>query len=134
MILVDIRTEDDIYYALHCVRFLMRDVPFNESEKQSVSVTVLELARNIIQHGGANGTLRCELTEDKLQLTFTDTGSGISNPEEIMKGRYRSASGLGLGLAGAKRLMDEFTLESSTKGTIIHAAKRINGNRRRTST
>lgn len=131
MILVDIRNEDDIYYALHCVRFLIKELPFNETEKQSISVTVLELTRNIIQHGGGKGTLYCELQENGIKMTAADEGPGIANPEDILNGRFQSAKGLGLGLAGTKRLMDEFTLESSTKGTIIHVAKRISGNRRR---
>jgi serine/threonine-protein kinase RsbT len=134
LILVDIRSDDDIYYALHCVRFIMKDMPFDESAKQSISVTVLELTRNVIQHGGGIGTLRCELLEDGIQLIVKDWGAGITNADLILQGKYRSSSGLGLGLAGAKRLMDEFTIETSKKGTTIHAIKRIRGNRGRQST
>lgn len=134
MILVDIRNEIDIYYALHCVRFLMKDLPFDESAKQGVSVTVLELARNVVQHGGASGTLRCELIENGIQLTVKDKGPGIPNADEILQGKYRSSSGLGLGLAGAKRLMDEFKIETSKKGTTIYAIKRVSGNRGRETT
>ena len=61
----------------------------------------------------------------RLEVTVSDSGTGIANLDEILEGRYRSATGLGMGIIGTKRLMDEFEIETSPSGTTVRMAKRI---------
>ena len=61
----------------------------------------------------------------RLEVTVSDSGSGIPNLDQIFEGRYKSETGLGMGLIGTRRLMDEFHIETSSKGTTVRMAKRI---------
>ena len=85
-----------------------------------------ELARNTLHYGGG-GTMRIEEvlkgSRRGLRLVFEDNGPGIPNVEIAMKDGYSTGSGLGLGLSGAKRLSNEFFIESrpgeGTRVTIV---------------
>jgi serine/threonine-protein kinase RsbT len=122
-----IRSENDIFLATSYVRQMMKPLSFSQADEQKVIVTVLELTRNILDHAEGNGSFGCWTTEAALCIHVTDNGPGIGNLEEILNGKKDQASrGLGLGLLGAKRLMDEFHLESSKEGTNIIAKKWTN--------
>jgi serine/threonine-protein kinase RsbT len=121
---VIISSEDDIYFALSTVRHFMKQLPFSESDQQKVFVSVSELTRNILDHACSKGFFYCEIINQGIRFTVTDEGPGILNIEEALSGRKKSSSrGLGLGLSGVKRLMDEFQIETSTRGTKIVAIK-----------
>jgi len=86
-----------------------------------------ELARNTVKYGGG-GESRVEKvqngTRKGLRLTFTDAGSGIPDIELALTDGYTTGNGMGLGLGGAKRLSDEFEIESAPgKGTTVRIAK-----------
>ena len=85
-----------------------------------------EVARNIVRFAG-NGELLLELVEDHrtgVRATARDTGPGIIDIEEAMRDGYSTYHGLGLGLPGARRLMDEFAVESETgRGTTVTMTK-----------
>jgi serine/threonine-protein kinase RsbT len=121
---VNISSEDDIYFALSAVRHIMKKLPFTESDQQKIFVSVSELTRNILDHACSKGLFYCELIDQGIRFIVTDEGPGILNIDEVLNGKKRSASrGLGLGLSGVKRLMDEFQIETSTKGTKVVAIK-----------
>jgi serine/threonine-protein kinase RsbT len=121
---VNISSEDDIYFALSTVRHFMKQLPFSESDQQKIFVSVSELTRNILDHAYSKGFFYCELIDQGLRLIVTDEGPGILNLDEVLNGKKRSSSrGLGLGLSGVKRLMDEVHIETSTRGTKIVATK-----------
>ncbi len=121
---VNISSEDDIYYALSTVRHFMKQLPFSESDKQKVFVSVSELTRNVLDHACSKGIFCCELMDEGIRLTVTDEGPGIADVDEVLKGKKKSSSrGLGLGLSGVTRLMDEFRIETSTRGTKVVAIK-----------
>jgi serine/threonine-protein kinase RsbT len=121
---VNISSENDIYFALSTVRHFMKELPFSESDQQKVFVSVSELTRNILDHACSKGLFYCELIDQGIRLTVTDEGPGIHNLDEILSGKKISSSrGLGLGLSGVKRLMDEFHIETSTRGTKVVATK-----------
>lgn len=123
--IVNIYTEDDIYYALSVVRQLMKRIGFSELDQQKVLVSVSELTRNILDHACQKGVFACERIDRGIRFTVTDSGPGIANLREVLQGKKSPASrGLGLGLSGVKRLMDEFQIETSEKGTKIVAIKR----------
>lgn len=123
--IVNIRSEDDIYMALSVARHCMKKLDFNELNQQKVLVSVSELTRNILDHAGGRGEFVCELIEKGLRVTVTDKGPGIPYVDDILSGKRSSTSGgLGLGLSGVNRLMDEFQIETSREGTKIIATKR----------
>lgn len=123
--IVNIRSEDDIYMALSVARHCMKQLGFSELNQQKVLVSVSELTRNILDHAGGRGEFTCDIIGNGIQITVTDKGPGISGVAEILNGGKRSSSsgGLGLGLAGVNRLMDEFQIETSGEGTRIIATK-----------
>jgi serine/threonine-protein kinase RsbT len=75
-----------------------------------------ELARNTVEHG-RGGNMVMEVIEEGIKqgirLTFEDRGPGIPNIDQAMRDGFTSAGGMGLGLGGSKRLMDEFTIDST---------------------
>lgn len=120
-----IRSEDDIFIALHYSRLLMDQLSFSEMDKQKVLVSVSELTRNILDHANRNGSFSCEIIDNSgILLIFNDRGNGIEHVNEILKGvKLAKSHGLGLGLAGANRLLDRFSIETSKEGTKIVGIK-----------
>jgi serine/threonine-protein kinase RsbT len=96
---------------------------FSLVDQTKIVTAASELARNTLQYGGG-GTLRIEaVTEGArrgLRLIFEDNGPGIANIELAMKDGYTTGNGLGLGLSGARRLSNEFKIDSEPgKGTRV---------------
>ena len=105
------------------VRARAVDHGFNLIEQTKLITAASELARNTITHGGG-GTVRIESLEEHgrkgLRLVFEDQGPGIPDVNLALKDGYTTAGGLGLGLGGARRLADEFSIESAPgKGTRV---------------
>ncbi len=83
-------------------------------DQTKIITAASELARNTLDYGGG-GDVRIEVVEDGgrrgVRLTFEDRGPGIADIEQAMSDGFTSGSGLGLGLGGAKRLSNEFSIE-----------------------
>ncbi|WP_120190711.1 ATP-binding protein [Ammoniphilus oxalaticus] len=102
----------------------MERLSFSELDKQKVLVSVSELARNVLVHANGQGFIESKILKDSLCITVVDQGPGILNIEEILRcAEVKSETGLGLGLNGVKRLMDEFYVETGEGGTKIIAVK-----------
>jgi serine/threonine-protein kinase RsbT len=122
---LNVQSEDDILLAIAAARQMMKPLPFSKVDEQKVLVSVSELTRNLLDHAG-QGVFRCEMLTGGICLKVFDKGPGITqgNLYLILNGkRSASQSGLGLGLSGVKRLMDEFYIETSKGGTKIIAIK-----------
>jgi serine/threonine-protein kinase RsbT len=99
---------------------------FNLVDQTKIVTAASELARNTLHYGGG-GTLRIEEVQQGarlgLRLVFEDNGPGIPDIALAMKDGYTTGNGLGLGLSGAKRLSNEFAIESrpgeGTRVTIV---------------
>jgi serine/threonine-protein kinase RsbT len=124
MLSVEIKSEYDVYQAVTLVSHLIKDRSFSESDKQSIFISVLELTRNILDHTGTKGIFRCEMVQNELHFTCIDKGPGIENLNNILLGLHKSSHGLGVGLAGAKRLLDDLHIETSKEGTRIIGVKK----------
>ena len=94
------------------------DIGLSLVDQTKIVTAASELARNTIQHGGG-GHVMMEVVSDGtrrgIRLTFTDQGPGIADIALAMKDGFSTGGGLGLGLSGAKRLSNEFSI-SSTPG------------------
>ncbi|HTU26975.1 MAG TPA: anti-sigma regulatory factor [Pirellulales bacterium] len=118
-----VKDEQDIVLARQTVRRLTQEAKFTLVDQTKMVTAASELARNTVVYGGG-GVLICEvLSEDHrtgLRLTFQDQGPGIENLELALMDGWTSGKGLGMGLSGSKRLVNEFDIESSPgKGTRV---------------
>ena len=121
-----IRTAEDVVSIRQAVRQRAIELGFNLVDQTKIVTAASELARNTLQYGGG-GEVLLEGLEDNgrrgLRLTFDDRGPGIRDVELAMKDGYTTGMGLGLGLSGARRLSNEFTIDSrlgeGTRVTIV---------------
>ena len=118
-----LRTEQDIVLARQAVRKLAQELGFGIVDQTKMVTAASELARNALIYGGG-GVLRWETLVDGgrrgLRLHFIDQGPGIPDLAQAMTDGWTSGSGMGLGLSGAKRLVNEFEIQSEVgKGTRV---------------
>jgi serine/threonine-protein kinase RsbT len=110
-----VRTEQDIVMARQMVRKLTRELAFGLVDQTKMVTAASELARNTVVYGGG-GTMTYEIVLEGarrgLRLTFEDHGPGIADLSLAMKDGWTSGTGMGLGLSGAKRLVNEFDIQS----------------------
>src|SRR5215208_5685105 len=127
IIAVAIHSEDDVVTARQRARQIARLLSFDRQDQTRVATAVSEITRNAFAYaeGGRVEFLVDEKTNPPLFLTrVTDHGPGIENVRQVLAGQYRSTSGMGLGIIGAKRLMDLFEIESSpARGTTVLMGK-----------
>jgi len=115
--------EGDVVLARQTGRQLALRLGFSESDPMFVATAISELARNMIVHAGTGEiTLRVVRRSGRagIEVTATDRGPGIADIEQAMKEGFSTVKSLGLGLPGARRLMDEFEITSTVgAGTTI---------------
>jgi serine/threonine-protein kinase RsbT len=124
---VPVASDPDIVTTRQLVRTWAIDVGFSLVDQTKIITAASELARNTVQYGGG-GTMQLEILEDGarrgLRLTFSDQGPGIPNLEMAMRDGYTTGSGLGLGLGGSRRLMNDFRVDSALgRGTTVIATR-----------
>jgi serine/threonine-protein kinase RsbT len=121
-----IRSSDDVVRIRQAVRTWAVEIGLSLVDQTKIITAASELARNTLTHGGG-GSAHLKLVERDstrgLHLTFEDQGPGIADIQQALKDGYTSGGGLGLGLGGAKRLSNEFNIESKvgvgTRVTIV---------------
>ena len=124
---VPIRTSEDVVIARQAVREWAVQLGFSLVEQTKVVTAASELARNTIVHGGG-GAMILQAVEDGrrngLQLLFEDKGPGIANIQEALRDGFTTGTGLGLGLGGARRLSNEFEIQSApAQGTRVRIVR-----------
>lgn len=128
----ELRYEHDVVLARTRGRQVAAELGFPPPEQTRIATAVSEIARNAFRYAGGGSVAFAveEIAEDvnELVIRITDRGAGIGNLESILSGRYRSKTGMGIGIAGSKRLMDRFEVETRPgEGTRILMGKRIPG-------
>lgn len=107
--------EQDVVLARQAIRSAARQLGFTIVDQTKLVTAASELARNAVVHGGG-GTVVWETVAENgrqgLRLTFNDSGPGIEDTKLAMKDGWTTGTGLGMGLPGAKRLVNEFELVS----------------------
>ena len=124
---VEVRTQTDSVLVRQVVRRWCISVELGLVDLTKVVTAASEIARNTVEYGGG-GTLVLEELRDGLKLgirlIFEDHGPGIPDLARAMTDGYTSAVGMGLGLGGAKRLVDEFHVQSAPgEGTLVSLTK-----------
>jgi serine/threonine-protein kinase RsbT len=120
---VPLTASEHVVAARRVVRQRAVELGFSLVDQTKIVTAASELARNAIQHGGG-GRMQIETLSEGhrrgLRLVFSDDGPGIADVEQAMKDGYSTGGGLGLGLSGARRLSNEFAIESAPgRGTRV---------------
>ena len=124
--LVDIRVEDDVVRAHQTARTIAAQLGYSTFEQTRIATAMSEIARNALTYaGGGSVTIGVDESRDNVVIIVIDRGPGIVDVESILAGQRRSTTGLGIGIPGARKLMDRFAIESTPAGTRVEMAKRI---------
>jgi serine/threonine-protein kinase RsbT len=121
--LLPLQTSSDVVVARQKVRQWAIELRFSLVDQTKLVTAASELARNALDHG-QGGQMTIEVVNgavrNGLKLTFEDRGPGIPNIEMALKDGFTTGAGMGLGLGGSKRLVNDFSIESEVgKGTKI---------------
>ena len=122
-----ITTGDDVVRVRQAVRARAGAAQLSLVDQTKLITAASELARNTLVHGGS-GVARVETVERQgrrgVKAVFTDHGPGIVDVEKALTDGYTTGTGLGLGLGGSRRLVDEFVLETAVgQGTTVTVIK-----------
>ena len=127
-VVIHLAGEADIVEARQQGRKLAAEVGLSSMDTTLVATAISEVARNILKYAGT-GEISMRRSENRegrrgIVVVAADKGPGIADLERAMQDGYSSAGGLGLGLPGAKRIMDEFEIQSAIgQGTTITMTK-----------
>ncbi len=124
---VAIQREADIVLARQAGRQLAAELGFSTTEQTLIATAISEVARNIVVYA-VQGEIVLTRTDEAgrvgIQVEAIDAGPGIDNKDLALRDGYSTKNSLGLGLPGARRLMDDFTLESEVgRGTHVTMRK-----------
>ncbi|MBW4545770.1 MAG: response regulator [Symplocastrum torsivum CPER-KK1] len=123
---IEIRFEQDVVMTRQRARQIAELLGFDSQDQTRIATAVSEIARNAFQYAKGG---RVEFwvegeSSQSLLICIRDKGSGITNLNSILEGRYTSETGMGLGILGGKRLMEQFEIESSpSNGTTVRMGK-----------
>jgi len=126
-IIVDIDNPDDIVAARKAGHQLALDLGFSLTDVTMIATAISEIARNITSYAG-RGAVRVAVADREgrkaLVVRAEDQGPGIADVERAMEDGYSTGRGLGMGLPGARRLMDRLVVESALgRGTVVEMWK-----------
>jgi len=120
---VALKFEDDIVLARQRARQIARLLGFESQDQTRIATSVSEIARNAFRYAGGGKVeygVEGRTAPQLFEIVVSDQGPGIARLSEILEGRYRSYTGMGLGIIGARRLMDQFEIASAPgQGTQI---------------
>jgi len=124
---MNIQSSADIVLVRQAVRQWAVDLGFSLVDQTKIVTAASELARNTLDYGGG-GTVKLEALQEGirpgLRLTFEDAGPGIPDIDLALKDGFTTGNGLGMGLGGSKRLVNEFNIVSRVgEGTCITITK-----------
>jgi serine/threonine-protein kinase RsbT len=126
---VAIRTDADVVTARQEARTMGADLGFSSTDLTLLATAISEVARNITTYAGEGELTLRILSEDGrqgIEVLATDDGPGIVDVELAMQDGYTTGNGLGLGLPGTRRLVDEFDLRTTPgAGTSVRLVKWI---------
>lgn len=129
-----IEREDDVYMASTIGKRVSEECGLSKSQQTKLVVSIMELTRNIVFYAGKGELFIKSIPSYGIEIIAIDQGPGIPNLDQILNNSVPSKTGLGLGLSGVKRLMDEFEITSTVHlGTKVRAVKWFNERRARSN-
>lgn len=116
---VPIQSSSDVVVVRQRVRAWTTEMKFSLVEQTKIVTAASELGRNTLEHGGG-GSLELAILVNGarrgIRLTFSDQGPGMADVSLALRDGYTTGAGMGLGLGGSKRLMNEFEIDSKPGG------------------
>lgn len=125
LLIVDLATETDFLLARQRGKQIAEVLGFETQDQTRIATAVSEIARNAYEYatGGAVEFHFDRNDRPSFRIVVRDQGGGIRVLDKVLGGTYVSASGMGIGIAGSRRLMDDMQIESSDKGTTVTMSK-----------
>lgn len=124
---LEIRSNDDVVRVRQAARQACTNIGFSLVETTKMVTAASEIARNTLEHGGGGWVALETVTEEArrgLRMTFVDEGRGIPDVAQALKDGFTTGSGMGLGLGGARRLVNDFAITSEPgRGTRVLLAR-----------
>jgi anti-sigma regulatory factor (Ser/Thr protein kinase) len=111
VLVVQLTTEHDVVLVRQRARQVSKLLGFDQQDQTRIATAVSEIARNAYNYGGGGKVefqLEGRTSPQLLVIRVEDEGQGIANVDQILEGQYRSQTGMGLGIVGAQRLVDQF--------------------------
>ena len=133
LVQINLRSEDDVVQTRQAAREVAALLEFDSQDQVRIATAASELARNAFRYAnGGEVSFTLDPGESHLEepqvlvIDVIDHGPGIADLQRILRGRFVSNTGLGLGLVGTQRLMDDFHIESAPgKGTSVRVQKKL---------
>lgn len=123
----EVRSQEQVAAVRQAIRPVAADLKFSVVAQTKLITAASELARNLLDYGGGGSMLMEVVSDgrrDGIRLTFADAGPGIPDIEQALQDGFTTGGGLGLGLGGSKRLVDDFEICSEPgTGTVITVTK-----------
>jgi signal transduction histidine kinase/ActR/RegA family two-component response regulator len=127
LLTVQVARDEDVVLARQRARQVAEALGFDAQDQTRIATAVSELARNVARYArGGSVEFALDVEDQALAVTITDKGPGIADLQSVLDGTYRSPTGMGVGIIGARRIMDAFDIESVPgRGTTVRVRKRI---------
>ena len=129
LLLVALEREPDIVLVRKRTRRVAELLGFDRQDQTRITTAVSELARNAFEYAGggrAEFRVRDDAAAPVFEITISDKGPGIADLDAVLSGSHTSEKGMGVGLRGARRLMDAFHIESNPSlGTTVRVLKSL---------
>lgn len=123
---LSLSNEKDVVSARQRARSITEALGFDHHDQIRIATAVSEIARNAFRYAKDGGvTFSVNLEAKMFRVSIVDHGQGIPHLDIVMGGSYRSTTGMGMGILGTKRLMDEFSIESTRLGTAVEFGKTL---------
>ena len=123
---VQIAREEDVVAARQRARQVADALGFDRHDQTRIATAVSEIARNAFRYaGGVTADFTLYENERTLEVTIADHGAGIPHIDAVLGGRYQSGTGMGVGIVGSRRVMDDFDVTTTPKGTSVRMVKRL---------
>jgi len=119
---IPIKTESDLLLARQTAKEMMKEMGFGSADQTRMATAISELARNVLKYAGEGSCSIYEELDDRemaLRVVVEDNGPGISDIGQAMEDGFTTGNGLGAGLPGAKRLVNNFDIASEPGYTKI---------------
>jgi serine/threonine-protein kinase RsbT len=121
---VAVASSEDVVEARQHGRTLATNLGFSASEATLIAAAISELARNIVRYAERGEIIMRSTHDGMLFVIARDNGPGIADMQSAMRSGYSTSGGLGLGLAGVRRIADHFEIVSNSSGTTVTLGKR----------
>jgi len=113
--------------ARRAVRMFSKDHGLSPQSSEELVIAVSELATNLVRYSTSGGSIRLQWSDggprQAIEVECTDSGPGIADLDEALREGFSSGGGLGGGLSSVRRLVDEFSIESSPAATTVRIRK-----------